>query len=241
MSVCAGGVRVIQQAKCRFRAPVAELPLFLCPGWIRVSRAQFHHLQPYTTSAQALQPTFTLSRLQQLMRLQPLESLLTKLPPQCSGCGALSQIVDKDEAGYYNLKRRSVTEYLQGGSALRKSEEDITVEKSLQAATNIDPEILKQLGFPDSRSQSGTTAHPRNMYHELTLMQNLQELLSLLSATDAIISSTMIRVCLYSILQSVQSRIPYSSLPTRSTMSTTLSTLQISQCPSSRDYTSFFI
>ncbi|KIN02513.1 hypothetical protein OIDMADRAFT_159973 [Oidiodendron maius Zn] len=153
MSVCAGGARLVRRAGHPFRTPVAELPLFLCPGWIGASRAQFHYQQSYTTSTQTLHLTSTPTRLPQFTKLQPSDLLLTKLPPQCSGCGALSQVVDKDEAGYYNLKRRSVSEYLRGKSALRRSEEDAIIEKSLQAAAAIDPEILKQLSFQNSKSQ----------------------------------------------------------------------------------------
>jgi hypothetical protein len=161
MSVCAGGVRFIQWSRRKLKAPIAELPLFLCPGWIGISRAQFHRHHPQTTSVQSLLSTSTSPRLPQLAKFQPSKSLIVKLPPQCSGCGALSQIVDEDEAGYYNLKRRSVTEYLRGGPILRKSEEDAIVEKSLQAAADVDPEILKQLGFPGGKIQPGRTIHLR--------------------------------------------------------------------------------
>jgi hypothetical protein len=160
MSVCAGGVRFIQRSRRKLKAPIAELPLFLCPGWIGISRAQFHH-HPHTTSAPSLPSTSTSPRPPQLAKFQPSKSLIVKLPPQCSGCGALSQIVDEDEAGYYNLKRRSVTEYLRGGPVLKKSEEDTIVEKSLQAAADVDPEILMQLGFPGGKIQSGRTIHLR--------------------------------------------------------------------------------
>lgn len=120
-----------------------------------MSRAQSHHRRPYTTSAQTLPSTSSPSHLPQITKLPTSPSLITKLPPQCSGCGALSQVVDKDEAGYYNLKRRSVNEYLRGGSAPRKSEEDAIVEKSLQAAADLDPGILAQLGFLDGKGQPG--------------------------------------------------------------------------------------
>lgn len=241
MSVCAGGARLVRRVGHPFRTPVAELPLFLCPGWIGASRAQFHYQQSYTTSAQTLHSTSTPTRLPQFTKLQPSDLLLTKLPTQCSGCGALSQVVDKDEAGYYNLKRRSVSEYLRGESALRRSEEDAIIEKSLQAATAIDPEILKQLSFLNSRSQPGRKINSVNMSNELTLKQDHWELLILLSATGVTISSTMIQACLYTILPFIPSRIHYLSLPTRSTMSTTLSTRQISLCPSFRGCTSFCI
>jgi genetic interactor of prohibitins 3, mitochondrial len=160
MSRCAGGVRFVRRSRHSFKAPVAELPLFLCPGWIGISRAQLYHQQPRITSARSLPSTSTSSHLLQLAKFQTSKSFMVKLPPQCSGCGALSQVVDKDEAGYYNLKRRSVTEYLQGGPALRKSKEDAIVEKSLKAAADVDLEILK-LGLPNGKIQPSRTIYLR--------------------------------------------------------------------------------
>lgn len=155
MSVCSGGVRIARRVKGQFNVPVADLPLFLCPGWISIStsRARYHQRQPYTTSAPALLSTSSPSHLPQTSKLKDDHSLITRLPPQCSGCGALAQVVDKDEAGYYNLKRRSVEEYLGRGPVGRKSEEDTIVERSLQAAANIDPGILSQLGFQDKKGK----------------------------------------------------------------------------------------
>lgn len=156
MSVCARSVRIARRVKCQLNVPVADLPLFLCPGWISTSRARYRQRQPYTTSAQALLSTSP-SQLSQISKVQDDRSLVTRLPPQCSGCGALSQVVDKDEAGYYNPTRRSVEEYIGVGTA-RHFEEHAIVQKSLQAAASIGPEILSQLGFADENSQPGRRA-----------------------------------------------------------------------------------
>jgi hypothetical protein len=65
-------------------------------------------------------------------------------------------VVDKDEAGYYNVKRKSVDEYLRGDPSPKKLEEDSIVESSLKAAADLDPGILAQLGFQGEEAKSGT-------------------------------------------------------------------------------------
>ena len=163
MSVCTGGARIAWRARYQLGAPVADLPLFLCPGWIGISRNYHHRRKPYTTSAQTLLSTSSPSHLPQIARPSPSASLITRLPLQCSGCGAFSQIADKDQAGYYSLKRKSVNEYVGGGSITQKSEEDAVVERALQAAADLDPGILAQLGFLDGKREPGkSTSHLRD-------------------------------------------------------------------------------
>lgn len=155
MSVCAGGVRIARRAGRQVNLPLSDLPLFLCPGLIGISRARCRHWQPYTTSTQALRSTSSSAKLPESTEVARATPLITKLPLQCSGCGALSQVVDKDEAGYYNVKRKSVDEYLRGGAAPTMLEEDTIVERSLQAAADLDPGILAQLGIPRKEAKPG--------------------------------------------------------------------------------------
>lgn len=155
MSACAGGVRIARRAGRKMGVPVSDLPLFLCPGFIAKSQARCQHRQPYTTSTQTLLSTPRSVNLLETAKSSNSASLITKLPLQCSGCGALSQVIDKDEAGYYNVKRKSVDEYLRGASSPEKLEEDTIVEKSLQAAADLDPGILAQLGFRSKEAKPG--------------------------------------------------------------------------------------
>jgi len=72
------------------------------------------------------------------------------LPISCPGCGAPSQILDKGEAGYYNLERNAVKAYLgyDAEEAKKKAEElrlqQDTYTKALKEA---DPKILEEVGM----------------------------------------------------------------------------------------------
>ena len=69
------------------------------------------------------------------------------LPLQCHGCGALSQTTVPDEAGYYDVTRKVVREYLglEGEKQERKtSDADQVVQQALQS---IDVEALERQGI----------------------------------------------------------------------------------------------
>lgn len=77
--------------------------------------------------------------------------LAKNLPLICSGCGALSQTAEPGQAGYYDLKRRAVREYVimeEEKAGREAQEEDAVVEAALQ---NLGEEKLKELGL-DPRS-----------------------------------------------------------------------------------------
>jgi hypothetical protein len=155
MSVCAQGVRIARRATCQIGVPVVDLPLFLCPSFIGITRAPRHRQLLYSTSAQTRLSSSSSLHLPHAAKLQNSAASIGRLPPQCAGCGALSQAIDEDSPGYYNLKRRSVNEYLKGGSVTRKSEEDAIIEKSLRAAAENAPGVLSQLGFQGDIIQPG--------------------------------------------------------------------------------------
>jgi genetic interactor of prohibitins 3, mitochondrial len=56
---------------------------------------------------------------------------IAKLPTSCPGCGALSQTVKKDEAGYFSVGRGAVKHYLKPHSTLKSAEDEI-FEAALQ-------------------------------------------------------------------------------------------------------------
>jgi genetic interactor of prohibitins 3, mitochondrial len=147
MSLCARGVRIARRTRCHINVAVADLPMFLCPAWIGIIRRQHQRQQLYSTSAQTHLTASRPSQVPHAIKPPNQASLPNRLPPQCAGCGALSQTIDKYSAGYYNLKRRSVNEYLKGEATPRRSEEDAIVEKSLQAAADVAPGVLSELGI----------------------------------------------------------------------------------------------
>ena len=71
------------------------------------------------------------------------------LPRACPGCGAPTQLLDKREAGYYNIDRGAVRAYLNWdpNKAQEATQEDDVYSKALKDAN---PELLKELGVLDA-------------------------------------------------------------------------------------------
>lgn len=74
---------------------------------------------------------------------------MRRLPLQCTGCGAFTQTTDPTQAGYFNLERKAVQEYLgliepKTPKVEEVSEEDKVVE---QALSKLPPEQLEALGL----------------------------------------------------------------------------------------------
>ncbi|KAH8687512.1 hypothetical protein BGZ60DRAFT_393772 [Tricladium varicosporioides] len=137
MSVCSrrGVSNILRSFARQVREPVADLPIFLCPGLLQAT-----HLRASQCCSTTSQPAFripqqrlissTVSRSGQKKTIQYAE----RLPAQCAGCGALSQTVLKDEPGFYTLTRRSVKEYMTSGGR-KTTEEDLVIQASLKNAT----------------------------------------------------------------------------------------------------------
>ncbi|OHE97670.1 hypothetical protein CORC01_07085 [Colletotrichum orchidophilum] len=141
------------------RAALGEVPVYLCPSLTTASArhcfapaGDTHRNLPYrqrrcvhveaTTIPEGAAPP------------PPPASETTKistrnLPLSCSGCGALSQTTEAGHAGYYDLSRRAVKEFLapkgsdeEGGKEARA--EDNVIDEVLQ---NMSEEQLAQLGL----------------------------------------------------------------------------------------------
>ena len=84
-----------------------------------------------------------------------------ELPRSCPGCGALTQDVDANEAGFYSLTRPAVKKYLYPQWKLgTKNEEDRIFESAIQ---NVAPELRLQLGLDSDLASHETqelTAEP---------------------------------------------------------------------------------
>ncbi|KAI1333974.1 hypothetical protein F5Y15DRAFT_403345 [Xylariaceae sp. FL0016] len=98
-----------------------ELPLFLCPSarsiscLPRTSSVATHRLRPSTWSAprrclhmQADNSSTTVTIDPAVHKAVPVH----KLPRQCTGCGALSQVAHPSQPGYFDLKRKAVKSYI---------------------------------------------------------------------------------------------------------------------------------
>ena len=76
----------------------------------------------------------------------PVTNLAQALPSACPGCGAPTQVVDKKEAGYYNIDRRTVKGYLEYDP---KGVEEAEAENNIytHALKQVDPALLENLGL----------------------------------------------------------------------------------------------
>ncbi|KAJ0167654.1 Genetic interactor of prohibitins 3, mitochondrial [Colletotrichum tanaceti] len=141
------------------RATLAEVPVYLCPSLGAASGR--HSFAPASEARRGLPygqrrcvhvEVDAISEAQQQPpppATEPTQQLSTKkLPLQCSGCGALTQTTDAGQAGYYDLSRRAVKEFLasaNGEDAEKElKEEDKVVEEALE---NLSEEQLAQLGL----------------------------------------------------------------------------------------------
>lgn len=154
MSFRNGGVKLARRAAAQVDVPVAILPAFLCPGILEIGPAPrtprcFHPRRPlHTTEASHKESEPSISRpLAFALEL----TLSSKLPVQCPGCGALSQVVEKDDPGFYTLTRGSVRGYFQGRTGSKGPREQRILEKCMDAleaseeATEKNKEIIGEL------------------------------------------------------------------------------------------------
>ncbi|KAF2130713.1 hypothetical protein P153DRAFT_430060 [Dothidotthia symphoricarpi CBS 119687] len=126
----------------------ASIPAFLCPALLRVPAP--------TTPCRNVRPrqpskafsTFRQARQEVNTSTHSTDAPVARraLPRACPGCGAPTQVFDKKEAGYYNIDRRVVREYLDldHGKVEGATEEDSIYSQALE---KMDPELLKEMGL----------------------------------------------------------------------------------------------
>ncbi|KAK3946194.1 hypothetical protein QBC46DRAFT_275976 [Diplogelasinospora grovesii] len=144
----------------------SELPVYLCPAFGRWNPSPVHrrrrgiqngqHLQIRRLHVQADARTKTTSI---PTGNQPVKTL----PLQCSGCGALTQTTVPDQAGYFDMGRKAVREYLGLVEYEERVRKDVQfVQDALRA---VDLEQMEKLGVnlkpllaerPTSRPESTT-------------------------------------------------------------------------------------
>lgn len=160
MSLRSGGSGLLRRAILQLEAtPTAELPAFLCPGLLTFSPSRTNkYLQPrrfHSTPKhnECLPPVASNTA----TFLKPSKILpVNKLPLQCSGCGALTQTLDKDEPGFFDLKRKSVKQYLVGTSEAGPSKEAEVFEQSIKLAKESDPLFAETIGLEPLASKQST-------------------------------------------------------------------------------------
>ncbi|RKU47306.1 hypothetical protein DL546_001026 [Coniochaeta pulveracea] len=123
-----------------------ELPLYLCPGLLSATRpttqraclrkvSSFQTRRLYSNLDDTIELTSTI----------PLIHPVRPLPVVCSGCGALSQTAEPDQAGYYDLERKAVKSYLGllPEEKKRIRNEDLVIQEALK---NLDLDKLGKAG-----------------------------------------------------------------------------------------------
>ncbi|KAK4667174.1 hypothetical protein QC763_306860 [Podospora pseudopauciseta] len=138
-----------------------SVPLYLCPAFRSLSTvANAPHSRPSIPHHRQNAPC----QFRQLRRLHEQSSgfdhtsdapeeitslevaAKKKLPPQCHGCGALSQTAVPDEAGYYDMSRKSIRQYL----GLDKTTKPDKLEQNdiiKDALSGLDLDALAQAGI----------------------------------------------------------------------------------------------
>lgn len=134
-------VRIIHRVTRQLGGPVADIPTFLCPGILRYTAIQAreqstrcgNHITTVVGGGQR-RGTASVAVGRQVGSDAKRTVGLDKLPQQCAGCGAFSQTMDQDGAGFFTLTRGSVMNFLSTVAGKGVSEEDEVVRKALEGA-----------------------------------------------------------------------------------------------------------
>ncbi|KAF2730493.1 hypothetical protein EJ04DRAFT_45331 [Polyplosphaeria fusca] len=133
----------------------STVPVFLCPALLRAHATSPFRPQTsrsFSQHTRASQHAATIANDADLSGAQVSKDAPDSsighhhLPLCCPGCGAISQVRDKKEAGYYDLDRRHVKGYLEFDPTAKKEEhhEDTLYKDVIK---QIDPELLEEMGM----------------------------------------------------------------------------------------------
>jgi hypothetical protein len=156
-------------------AHLASIPAFLCPALLRAPLPGSHaqerpSARRFATLGRACQHASVALPSTDVVESHTLETPIAgvrpprrALPRACPGCGAPSQIFDKKEAGYYNVDRKIVRNYIDrdNSTAQEATKEDDVYVYALKQAS---PELLGELGLehdavepPTDKNDQGAT------------------------------------------------------------------------------------
>lgn len=143
-------------------SPSLIIPGFLCPSLLKLSLshtspslslARRDELPPRDQFSRTFSAVATFSGGQKDVQLS---SQLAILPLSCPGCGALTQYIESDDAGFYSMDRRSVKEYI-------RNRRNLSIRRKVEqpASTDVDEGSveLKELGSDKPPSKAGPIFH----------------------------------------------------------------------------------
>lgn len=154
LNVCCRGIRIASRAvrQVEHHSSV-DLPAFLCPALLGTQQhrglsqqRRKLHTTPETSSS--IRDPISLESLPIKRTAKSVKeaAAVAKLPPQCPGCGAITQTIEKDEPGFYNLKRQTIRHFLEDTSVGGASEkENAVIEESLKLAAEFNPELAASI------------------------------------------------------------------------------------------------
>jgi hypothetical protein len=162
MALTSATVRCVRNS-LRRHPDLLDIPTFLCPALLRPASGTLlsRELRFQRTNRSTLSKAQT-----RAVHIEPAArsetdtahgndvstaTPATRLPPQCTGCGALSQTVYKDEPGFYSVGRKAVKLYLNGDQASKRKEEEDLVQAALQG---VDAKLAESLGNITSSTPS---------------------------------------------------------------------------------------
>ena len=135
-----------------------SIPTFLCPALLRAPVTSRSHSsltakpKTFSTCSRARQQSNVATAPGDSPETLPLDvppaarPTQPSLPRACPGCGAASQVFDKQEAGYYNVDRNAVYAYLKWSP---KDAQEVIEEDEIYKSTlkNADAALLGELGL----------------------------------------------------------------------------------------------
>lgn len=123
----------------------SSIPIFLCPLLRKFAPipvlAQERNVRRSNTQKRGYQ----LESAEALTRDKPIPPNLLALPRSCPGCGAFTQTVNSEGAGFYSTTRRSVKSFVAQHARGQLGDEDIFK----QVVGHADQDILQKLGLSE--------------------------------------------------------------------------------------------
>ncbi|EKG21961.1 hypothetical protein MPH_00882 [Macrophomina phaseolina MS6] len=147
-------LRSLGLSRAEIRRIEASVPLFLCPALLDPLPPPARRLQKSIGSLRTLSTSDRRRNALEATRSsaaeQPTDSpspLVQSLPLSCPGCGAPSQTVDADAAGYYTESRKAVKAYLTPQPLAKASGKDREDDLFMEAVSKLDNSLKEQLGL----------------------------------------------------------------------------------------------